>query len=175
MHRLGCSFHFRDHICFHIFIHSSHTLISYILSRLHFHHQVYNGRGRKGVRGKGVRGKGEGFEDKILFTHVMIHCEATRWTPRPDAICFLRYFQPQSNGILHLWYWGSWEEIWPVFQANVMTKQKRIGIILTINIMQLWGMSWRVLRSFKPCLYNNILIHFWFFRWLLIYRGHQSK
>ena len=30
-----------------------------------------------------------------------------------------------------------------------MTKQRRFSIILMINIMQLRGMSWRVLRCFK--------------------------
>ena len=150
------------------YLHSQFTyLISYILSRLISTIRYFTD--------EGGRGKGEGVEDKILFTHVMIHREARRWTPRPDASCFLRYFHPKSNGILHLWYWGCWEEIWPVFQANVMTKQKRISIVLTINIMQLWGMSWRVVRSFKTCLYNDILISFWLFRRLLIYRGHQSK
>ena len=37
---------------------------------------------------------------------------------------------------------------------NVMTKQRRFSIILTINIMQVRGMSWRVLRCFKTSVAN---------------------
>ena len=46
------------------------------------------------------------------------------------------------------------EGMWPAFQANVMTKQGRFSIILTINVMQLRGMSWRVLRCFKTSVVN---------------------
>ena len=51
-----------------------------------------------------------------------------------------------------------------------MTKQRSFSIILTINIMQLRGMSWRVLRCFKTSVVNVL-------RLLrpLIQRIHQSK
>ena len=51
-----------------------------------------------------------------------------------------------------------------------MTKQRSFSIILTINIMQLRGMSWRVLRCFKTSVVNVL-------RLLrpLIWRIHQSK
>ena len=35
-----------------------------------------------------------------------------------------------------------------------MTKQRRFSITLTINIMQLRGMSWRILRCFKTSVVN---------------------
>ena len=62
------------------------------------------------------------------------------------------------------------EKVYPAFQANVMTRQRRFSIILTINIMQLRGMSWRALRFFKTSVVNVL-------RLLrpLILRSHQSK
>ena len=71
-----------------------------------------------------------------------------------DAIWFLHYFNPQANGVMYLECRECWEGIYPAFQANFKTKQRSFSIILTINIMQQRGMSWRVLRSFKTSVVN---------------------
>ena len=78
--------------------------------------------------------------------------EAPRWTP--DAIWFSRCFYPQANGIMYLECRDCWEGIWPAIEANVMIKQRRFSIVLTINIMQLRGISWRVLRCFRTSVVN---------------------
>ena len=71
-----------------------------------------------------------------------------------DAICFLRYLNLETNGIIYLECRECWEGIWPAFQANVMTKQRRFSSILTTNIVQLREMSWRVLLCFKTSVVN---------------------